>query len=374
MNLTSVAQCIKKQIMKKKKTICFVAGKSGGHLIPALTLAKKFSKQNKNTFVLLFTTKSILDKKIVSESNSINKNVYINLGNITYKNPLKLLRFAIHSIIAFFKSFFHLCKTRPQKVVSLGGYVSVPVCLAAFVLRIPIELFELNAVPGKAIAFLSPITTSINVCFEQTTSYFNPKKCQLAQYPIRFEEESCENIAPILHKHNLLPSKYTILILGGSQGSVAINNIMKMWMTKNRNILNQIQIIHQTGAYDSTNWHEFYKVLNVTAITFDFKNEIKDYYQAADIVICRSGAGTLFETIFFQNKCITIPLETNTTSHQIDNATAMANTYPQFVKTFRQKELEDNLDLLSNLLKPLIEQKISVIPKTDTLFQKQSNL
>ena len=247
-------------------------------------------------------------------------------------------------ILSFFKSAYILVKDRPQKVVSTGGYISIPVCMAAFILRIPIEIYELNATPGKATTLLSKIASKIHVCFTNTRNYFPPKKCTLATYPIRFIKNQSETTT-IRTKYNFCPTKKTVLVLGGSQGSLAINTLVKKWIKKNSHLHNKFQIIHQTGDRDTTDWEAFYKKNKLPAIHFDFKHDIKKYYQAADIVICRAGAGTLFENIFFNKKFITIPLETAATAHQLDNAQEIVKSHPHLATIIRQKEAEHNSTL-----------------------------
>jgi len=333
--------------MKKQKTICFVAGRSGGHIIPALTLAKKIVEKDQHTNVIFFSTNSPIDKKILKNNTEIKKHIELSLKNVPYKNVLHYPSFLANASYAIIKSLFALIKHRPEKIISMGGYISIPVCMCAFLLRIPIELFELNAVPGKTVTFLAPLATKIHVCFKEAISHLPEKKCQLSEYPIRYSKQQTTQAKPDTHKkHGLLPDKYTILVLGGSQGSVYINNVIKKLINTSDNLHKKIQMIHQTGTNDKTNWEAFYKKNNISALSFEFKNDIKQHYQLADMVICRSGAGTLFETVFFNKKCITIPLDTKTTSHQIDNAKSMEKIYPNLVKMIQEKDLEKSTYLL----------------------------
>jgi len=341
--------------MPKPTTIWFVAGKSGGHIIPALTKANNICKKNKYTRIGFFTTNSAIDKKILDNYKNSYDWVTINLENIPGKRITGYPLFFLHVVLSFFKTIFHLIKTRPEKIISFGGYVSIPVCFAAFFLRIPVELFELNVVPGKAIKLLSKIATKVQICFEQAERYLPKKKCHLAEYPIRFSHQVDKEAYP-LQKYNFDPAKCTILILGGSQGSIQINSLVKDWLIKYSQLYTNIQIIHQTGANDTTDWNSFYKTITTPTIVFDFTDNIEPYYQSANIVICRSGAGTLFETVFFQKKCITIPLETATTCHQVDNAKEISKLYPHLVTVVQQKEIDQNKDIFFKTLDSYISK------------------
>jgi len=331
-------QKISKVLAPKK--LAFVAGRSGGHVLPALTLA-----QQSNTNVLFFSTDTALDKKLLTGQNVVC--IPLTLQNIPRKKVYKFPHFIWQFTRSFCISLRQLRTHKPTTVISTGGYVSIPVCLAAKLLRIPIELYELNIIPGKATKFLAPLADTIHICFEQTKQYLPAHTCTVAPYPLRFTEQDKQaDKTAILQQLGFSPNKKTIVILGGSQGSLFINNTIKQALENNKKLHNNIQIIHQTGSHDPFNWPAFYKKNHISAIAFDYQDDIKKYYIAADLIVCRAGAGTLFEIAFFEKKCITIPLETATTAHQVDNAQAMAKRYPQLFTVVRQQELHDTPDLM----------------------------
>lgn len=326
------------------ETICYVAGHSGGHIIPCMTKALTELENNPKQKIFFFSTASKLDKKII-ENQKFDK-LYLPVTNIPTNKKL-LPKFLINLIYSFFKSLFYLIKLKPTKIISMGGLVSIPVCLASKLLFIPIELYELNVEPGKAINLLSKLTNNINICFTQTQKYFPTKKCSLVNYPVKFNKKLKDiNQFNALKKINLNPELKTILILGGSQGSLFLNNLIKDFVLNNKDL--KIQIIHQTGNIDNFDWQNFYKNLNIKAITFDYNHEMHLYYIASDLIICRSGAGTLAEIVFFEKKCLTIPLETNYTSHQIFNALELEKQYPNLIKVIKQNEI--NFTDIKNLI------------------------
>lgn len=321
-----------------KNTIAFVAGHSGGHTIPCITQAKKELELNNE--IIFFCTDSALDKKILNNADFI-KNKFF-LPNITLS---KKVHFISNLNKIFIKSFITLFKYKPTKIVSMGGLVSVPVCLAAKILGIKIELWELNVEPGKAVKFISKLTPEINICFKETQKHFPNKKINIVNYPVRFSKTLAPKNIPEFSN-----DKKTIFIIGGSQGSVFINSLIKDIVNLNTEFNNDIQIIHQVGA-DTFDWQGFYNALNIPAITFAFYDKVEEYYQFCDIVICRSGAGTLAEVLFFNKKCITIPLETKTTDHQILNAHAMMHEHPELFFVLKQNDIIKNKDIFFTLLK-----------------------
>jgi len=335
--------------MEKNNTHCFVAGRSGGHIIPALTLARQAREKNPETKILFFSTAKTLDKKIISAA-QIDWSIALTLENIPFKKFYLLPFFCWQLMRSFFCAFYHLKKRKPRTVVSTGGYVSIPVCIAAKLLRIPIELFELNVIPGKTTKFLAPLAKKIHICFEKTRSSLAQKKCELTQYPQRFSKNTTLSREKVLKQFGFAPEKRTVLILGGSQGSLFINNLIKSWVQHNEPATSQIQLIHQAGAQDKTGWDVFYKTHNIPAIARDFFQNVQELYLVADLVICRSGAGSLFETLFFKKLCITIPLEIAQNDHQLYNALEMQKLHPDLFTVVRQAEIKKDIQPFLKLM------------------------
>lgn len=334
--------------IEKKNTICFVAGRSGGHIKPALTLAHQAKKEGCAKIIFISTTHE-LDKKIIQQSTVVDKHIRIALANIP-KNFLFYPWYCYKIFMATLQNFFILRTEKPSKIFSMGGYISLPVCLAAKMLNIPIELYELNATPGKATKILAPLCNTIKVPFKQARNNFDLKKTTWTEYPLAFVQTDKISQKKALESLHLFPDKKTILVLGGSQGSVFINNLMKS-VADDATLQTKIQVIHQTGNNDSYNWKSFYTELNIPSRVFAYSDTMALYYNAADLIICRAGAGTLFEALFFQKPCIVIPLETQSTAHQVDNALAMKKEYPQLFTVISQTSLEQNQTLLVEAIK-----------------------
>ena len=343
------------RINKKNQVICFVAGKSGGHIIPCLTLAQQHRAKYPDANILFFSTNTPLDKKILSGSTIITKHIPLPLSRFTisqvYRYPLVALQ-ALYSLVV---SFFYLYQHKPTKLISTGGIVSIPVCCAAFVLRIPIELYELNAVPGKTIKLLSPLSQTILVVFLGAQKHFAHYPCTLTPYPVRYARED-KNIRQDAARSmlNLKQNKKTVLILGGSQGSLFLNNMVRQWLEQNPVLHDTIQIIHQIGSHDPINWSEWYKKQSINAMVFSYQQDLAYHYIAADLVVCRAGAGTLFEVQFFNKPCIIIPLSAKTTTHQVDNARAMKNQFPNQFYLFLQDTVKHNPDELFATINQLL--------------------
>ena len=224
--------------------ICYVADKTGGHVIPCITHAHAQQEKN-HAITYLFHTDTSLEKTILEKHPEIKGYAPYQLDRIPYNQPWKMPIAGIKFIIYFCKSVWKLWNLQPKKVISFGGFSSVPVCLAAKALSIPVELYELNVEPGKTIKFLSRFSDHVHICFQNTCSYFDTKKCILTQYPLRFSEtDKIYNQKAIKKELALDPDKFTITILGGSQGSESLNQgIVNVLETLPKNILSKRQIL-----------------------------------------------------------------------------------------------------------------------------------
>jgi len=367
--------------------------------LPALVLGKKWHKKNPEGRVIFFSSSKKLDKKIVEQNEFLHKVIFLNLSNFPGKRVWLYPKFFIQLFLTFFKSFFYLAKYLPEKIISTGGYIAIPVCVAGKFFKIFVELHELNYVPGKAIKALSFLANKIFITFEQSKKLFGmfSNRCFFENYPVRFSEQdkvfdkngvierinSCSYSSTLLRtnreKNSVVPfalseaceqseqvgcqrfsikfseKKKTIFLLGGSQGSLFLNNLFKDWLLKNQNLADKIQVIHQTGMQDKTDWPSFYQLLKIPAITFSYTQNIKDYYQISDVIICRAGAGTLFELKFFEKKSLVIPIKTAYTDHQIDNALQMAKKHPELFLIQDQETINKNFSVFEkNLEKNLL--------------------
>jgi UDP-N-acetylglucosamine--N-acetylmuramyl-(pentapeptide) pyrophosphoryl-undecaprenol N-acetylglucosamine transferase len=350
-------------------TLFVVAGGSGGHILPAIQFAKHwYDENNQNGQIYFFCHNTQFDQKLTEQSTFLHSTINLKMGKFKPRKPLSLILLLIHSTIAFCKSIIFTLRLKPKKIITTGGLIAIPLCLAGRVLGIEIELYELNVEPGKAINFLLPMATKIYTVFDKTKKLLTKKHTSLkhriikTKYPVRFSKKEkvydtkrlLSDINTMLtKKQSHLPftqNRKTIFILGGSQGSVYLNSLSKKLIQEYPLLEMNIQIIHQTGAEgvggggnlsqvsakqvyrgrEIVALEDFYRSKNVPALTFSYTNSIKLFYQQADLIICRAGAGTLFELLFFNKQSIVIPLIASTTSHQVVNAREMADQFSKF--------------------------------------------
>jgi UDP-N-acetylglucosamine--N-acetylmuramyl-(pentapeptide) pyrophosphoryl-undecaprenol N-acetylglucosamine transferase len=333
-----------------KNNIALVAGKSGGHLIPGLTyVASLVRKQKAESRVIVFATNTLLDKTIIETQSPLEITVqafYVLFGSCIYYKLYHVPKALWHFVCSFLTSFIILYKERVTRIISMGGAISIPVCIAAKILRIPVEVIELNYEPGKAVKLLAAIAEQIDVCFSETQSFLpaqSIKRVNTISYPVRFNLNARSiTAAQARCMLGLLPEKRTIVLLGGSQGSIYLNQLMQEWVSCFSEYASNIQIVHQAGDHDIESIKKHYNYCGVHALVVNYIQDIELLYRAADVVIGRSGAGTLAEVLFFDKCMLTIPLETPTTAHQKRNAYAYAQSNPNKIIVMEQRTITIN--------------------------------
>ncbi|MBI1859599.1 MAG: UDP-N-acetylglucosamine--N-acetylmuramyl-(pentapeptide) pyrophosphoryl-undecaprenol N-acetylglucosamine transferase, partial [Deltaproteobacteria bacterium] len=238
----------------------------------------------------------------------------IQSGAVKNQGLVTLVKTLFKLIGGFFQSLSHLIHFRPDAVVGVGGYVSVPVCVAATTLRVPLYLQEQNVSVGIANRFLGRFAKRVFLGFEQARKSFPADVAVVTGNPIRREFfEMCPSYDG---------SGGEILILGGSQGAMAIN----FGVTKSLSRLIQtrpgVHIVHQTGERDVTSVTEAYRS-QLTAGQFEVVPFIRDIvacYQKASLVIARSGALTVSEILQVQRPAIFVPYPRRGQNDQTANA------------------------------------------------------
>lgn len=301
--------------------IVITGGGTGGHIFPLISVVEKIREKDASAEFLYLGSGGEMEKKIMQENLIATKNImsgkmrrYFSLANVvdSFKIPIGVLQ-----------SLWHLLWYMPDVVFSKGGYVSVPVALAAWIYSIPILTHESDAMPGLANRIIGAISERIAISYPHTKKYFAEKKVLLTGNPIR-QNISNGDKNEFLKKFGLTESKPVLLVLGGSQGArsinIAITSILK-------ELLKITQVVHQTGE---SNYDETVKLARVVGVKegrdgyypmpfldlADMKNALK----AADVIISRAGANSISEIAANSKPAILIPLPTAANNHQGMNA------------------------------------------------------
>ena len=333
-----------------KKKILISTGGSGGHVIPAIAFYDHLKEK--------FEVSLVLDKR---GSDFINKKKYdykiINSPRLTL-NLLMLPITIIKLVIAIIKSFFFLKNNKVDILFGTGGYMSVPICLAAKILNIKIYLFEPNMVIGRANKFLVKFCTKL-FCYSEKIINFPKKyidKIFFINHLLRKEIYNYNN----LDKEEI-NTNVNLLIIGGSQGAKFFDQNLK------NSIINiskkfRIKVYHQISSSDIRDLEFFYKEYEIENKLFNFEDNIFKYISASNLAITRAGASTLSELAFLKVPFVAIPYKFATDNHQLENA----REYEKKEACWILKEEEFNQNKLTTLLFTIIQNK------EDYLRKKQS--
>tara|TARA_B100001093_G_scaffold417583_1_gene408601 strand:+ start:1152 stop:2249 length:1098 start_codon:yes stop_codon:yes gene_type:complete len=299
--------------MIKKKKILIATGGTGGHVLPAYSLASNLKKNNYN--VKLITDNRGFEYLKDYKNLDIIK---ISSSPLIKKNSLKFLFSITIILFSIFKSIFFLLFNRPSVIFGMGGYSSFPICIAATILRIKFVIYESNLIIGRANKYLLPFAKKIFVSYkslEGISAKYNNKILEVGNI-IR---EEIINL-PIKNSDNNLTGEIKILVLGGSQAAKTFAEKLPKIFEKLKASEIPVIIYQQCQKEQINDLAELYKKLNIECKIFNFTNKIIDYYRKANLVITRSGASVLGELVNVNIPFISIPLPTSADNHQFKNA------------------------------------------------------
>jgi UDP-N-acetylglucosamine--N-acetylmuramyl-(pentapeptide) pyrophosphoryl-undecaprenol N-acetylglucosamine transferase len=286
-------------------------GGTGGHVIPALAIAKELQNLYQAEVLFIGTARGMETRLVPAAGYPLE---LIKVGQLNRVSLATRMRTLVDLPMSVVHSARLLGKFKPQVVIGVGGYASGPAMLAAALKGIPSLIFEPNLIPGFTNRMAAVMASEAAVQFEQTGSYF--RKATVTGVPVR-------------EAFFQIPSRTagevpTLLVFGGSQGSRAINRaVLSLSLLHER--LSAFHLIHQTGEREYNEAREAYSKAGVSAEVFPFINDIPQMFCRADLLLCRSGASTVAEIAAAGKAAVFIPLPTAADDHQRKNAEALVD-------------------------------------------------
>ena len=303
----------------------FGAGGTGGHIIPAIAMANELSALGHEC--LFIGNKDSMEERLTTAAGY--PFAEIKVQKLYRKFTLNNLMLPIYlaGSIAKSRKLVQDC----DGVITTGGYVAGPVALAAISKKIPCFLHESNSYPGITTKYLAKKLTRIYISFEDSRKYLPLNKLRNYGIPIVQKQEQREYC---LADIGLQEGKRTLLITGGSQGSLAINEAIATIV--NVLIKQDWQILWQCGSYSYQRFAQLFRDTPGVHV-FDFSPDLARMMQKADLAITRAGAMTIAELEAAKLPAILIPLPTAAENHQYYNAQAQKNK--GIAEMIEQKEL-----------------------------------
>lgn len=297
------------------KKIVVSGGGTGGHIYPAVAIAREILQLEPEARILYIGGKGRREAAIVPELGF--DFVPIPVESFPRSLSLRWLKVAVKVPLGTLKTLVELRKFSPNIVVGTGGYVCGPVLLGARILRIPIVIQEQNALPGITNRIVGRWANEIHVPFEAAADFFNPEKIKLSGNPVRPEMAMAKKN---YDKLGLEADKLTISFFGGSQGATSINNAAVAALEILPGLADRIQVVHQTGKSDFSAIKRKYDNLPFTNVVQPYFDEIQDVYAVTDLIVCRSGAMTLAEIAVCGLPAVLVPYPYSAEGHQEVNA------------------------------------------------------
>ncbi len=293
--------------------VVITGGGTGGHLYPGIALAKELQKSAMKVDITFIGTRRGIESKVLPQEGFPLKTVLS--GGLVGKKGLGRLLSWLKLPVGFIQAFLLLLLNRPALVVGVGGYVSGPVVLAAWLLRIPILIHEQNSIAGATNKWLGRIADKVAVSFDETRRFFPQAKVVFTGNMIR--EEFC---LPAQAQEPESEGKFVLTVLGGSQGAHSINVGMMdalQHLAEKRPILH---LIHQTGEKDFAQVQQHYADQGFSAEVKPFFHDMVRQVRRASLILCRAGATTIAEITACGKAAILVPFPHAAHNHQEKNA------------------------------------------------------
>ncbi|HVS33436.1 MAG TPA: undecaprenyldiphospho-muramoylpentapeptide beta-N-acetylglucosaminyltransferase [Thermoanaerobaculia bacterium] len=317
--------------------LMIAGGGTGGHIYPAIAIAREFVARDAGRRVVFVGTERGLEKTIVPKAGFPLE--VISAGGLKGKGGVDLLRNLARLPIGFLQAWQLLGKHRPDAVLGVGGYSSGPVLLAAWLRRMPTIIHESNAFPGLANRVLARFVTAVAVAFDDALPRMKRMDGRVTGNPIRAEFFGARVSSPARAGEDTgAPRKQRLLVFGGSQGSRILNDTMTGALLFLARLKDRLTIVHQTGPNDLQKVKDAYRTSAFPeARVVPYLDPMADELAAADLVVSRAGAMTIGELSAVGRAAILVPFAAATNNHQELNARVVERAGGALVIT--EKEL-----------------------------------
>jgi UDP-N-acetylglucosamine--N-acetylmuramyl-(pentapeptide) pyrophosphoryl-undecaprenol N-acetylglucosamine transferase len=351
----------------KSPTFLFAGGGTGGHLFPGIAVAEELLARIPNAQILFAGSERDVEAAIVKSAGYRHVALPSPPSTMLRRHPL---RFVVQYLRACRDARQIVAETRPAAVVGLGGFASVPLVTAADKLHLPIVLLEQNAVAGRATRRLAKLADVVCHTFASAVPRGragsnavvtgNPVRAAIAGLvdgvgcpEFNFPPESSNRLTAFNGKLNSGHPTPTLLVLGGSQGSTAVNEAVLVAADRLRDPLREWEIVHQCGPHDGDRIVAAYRGLELAHVVQPFFDDLPRRYRSAGIAVSRAGATTLAELACAGIPAVLMPYPHAVHNHQLRNAEAFAAAWAACIVR-QQRSAEESGQQLAAALQPLL--------------------
>jgi UDP-N-acetylglucosamine--N-acetylmuramyl-(pentapeptide) pyrophosphoryl-undecaprenol N-acetylglucosamine transferase len=298
----------------KSLRVLIAGGGTGGHVIPALAIARELRDAHGAEVRFVGTARG-LEMRLVPEAGFPLELIHVGqLKNVSLRTKLRTtadLPLGVRLCVRLLRSF------RPDVVVGVGGYASGPAMMAAILLRVPTLAFEPNAVPGLANRLVGRMVSAAAVNFDETRRYF--RRARVTGIPVRREFFAIGAKADRAARR--------LLVFGGSQGARVLNEVMPKIAGLLLEAVPGLEIVHQAGGRHGDSAKEAYEQAGLAGEKVGRRVRVQPYlddmvgeFAEADLMLCRSGASTMAELAAAGKPSVLVPFPQAADDHQRKNA------------------------------------------------------
>jgi UDP-N-acetylglucosamine--N-acetylmuramyl-(pentapeptide) pyrophosphoryl-undecaprenol N-acetylglucosamine transferase len=299
--------------MKQPAHFIMAGGGTGGHVTPALAVARAL-KEHGHSPVFVGTRQGLESKLVPAAGFPIEwieaaRMKGAGLGRVVAS--IRQLPASIRRALAYFDKY------RPAAVFSMGGFVAGPVVAAAVLRRLPLVVMEPNAMPGATNRYVGRFVAKALLSFPEASRFFPRDRTEISGMPVRREFFALPAKPP--------SEKLTVLITGGSQGSRTLNRAARESWRLFRESGLLVRLMHQTGTADHDTIAREFAQSGIEGEVMPFIIDMPAAFGSADVVVCRSGAGTAAEVAAAGKAAVFVPFPFAADQHQLRNAEAFVN-------------------------------------------------
>lgn len=317
--------------------IVLAGGGTGGHVYPAIAIGRAILAEEPDAQLLFVGTKKGLEKDVVPREGF--PFVSISSGGVAGKNPLQASRNILLASAGVVQSLVFLLRFRPQVVIGTGGYVSAPVVLAAYLLRIPVLLQEQNVLPGVTTCFLSRFAREVALPFPESRQYMpDGAKCIVSGNPVRPDLVNTTR-QEAARRLGLRAEKKTLLVMGGSRGARRVAAVgvqlvslffkhpeFQMILITGKEYYGEVlRTLEKEVESGDAGYHITEERVQPTenVVIVPYMHDIGNALAMADLAVARAGAMTISEFLELGIPSILVPSPNVARNHQEYNARAV---------------------------------------------------
>jgi UDP-N-acetylglucosamine--N-acetylmuramyl-(pentapeptide) pyrophosphoryl-undecaprenol N-acetylglucosamine transferase len=291
--------------------VIIAGGGTGGHLFPAVALGEELVRERPGAEVLYVGTRYGFEAKWLPKT-QYRHELYDVHGLLGGRGAMARVKAIAELARAIFLARATLKRFGADLVVTAGGYASAPMGLAAIFSRTPLVLMEQNTTPGFSNRMLWRFADKICVAFAETAAHFSPTKVVITGIPVRYQ--------PRADRKAISDSQIQILVLGASTGAHRLNlGVLKAFEIWRNSVIN-LAVTHQTGEADEELVRAEYRNLLLKADVIPFIDDVPGALSHSDLVIARSGGGTVTDVALAARPAIFVPYPFHRDRQQFHNA------------------------------------------------------